>query len=285
MDNRAEQHRQQEQQKQQIVSVFNTVAAGYDNPAMRFFAIAADRLVDTLKPGSNQKILDIATGTGAVATSCAQRLLPDGRVVAIDMSEAMMEKAMQKASQQGLGNIDFFTMDADDLAFDNDYFDHALCSFGIFFLPDMKRGLEEWLRVVKPGGSVMFSSFAEQAFKPMVEVLVDELQEHGVEFDESPLRSQKLTTIDQCTDLMNLAGLSDCKVEQHQLGYHLQSVDDWWSIVCYSGLRGWLDRLDNQQKPTFKDRHLASIESLFTEKGLWLDVGVLISQGKVPQAK
>ena len=264
--------------------MFDIVATGYDNPAMRFFTSAADRLIDSLDPKPGQKVLDVATGTGAVATCCAQALLPDGRVIAIDLSMAMMEKARQKASYQGLDNIDFIAMDADHLEFENNSFDHALCSFGIFFLPDMKRGLEEWMRVVRPGGSILFSSFAELAFKPMVEVFVKQLEESGVVFEEPPLRAQQLTTIDQCLALMDSAGLYDRNVEQHQLGYYLQSVEDWWSIVSFSGLRGWLDKLDEQEKSAFKSRHLASIQSLFNEKGLWLDVGVLVSRGKVPQS-
>lgn len=271
-----------EKQQQQIISVFDTVADGYDNHAMRFFSATADRLIDTLKLEPGQKVLDIATGTGVVATSCAQAVLPDGQVAAIDLSTSMLEKAIAKARNLGLGNIEFFNMDAANLKFENDYFNHAVCSFGLFFLSDMGQAFNGWKRVVQPGGMLMFSSFTELAFKPMVELLVNDLEASGVEFEESPLKAQQLSSVDQCMELMNSTGLQECKVEAHQLGYHLQSVDDWWSIVMYSGLRGLFNRLSDQQKPKFKSSHLETIQSLFTNDGLWLNVEVLISQGKVP---
>ena len=204
-----------EKQQQQIISVFDAVADGYDNQAMRFFSAAADRLIDTLKPEPGQKVLDIATGTGVVATSCAQAVLPGGQVAAIDLSVSMLEKAIAKARNLGLGNIEFFNMDAANLKFENDYFNHAVCSFGLFFLSDMDQAFNGWKRVVQHGGTLMFSSFTELAFKPMVELLVNELEAAGVEFDESPLKAQQLSSIDQCMELMNSAGLQECKVEVH----------------------------------------------------------------------
>ncbi|WP_455374759.1 class I SAM-dependent methyltransferase [Kaarinaea lacus] len=274
-----------QEHKKQVVSVFNTVAEGYDNQAMRFFTLTADKLVGALNPLPGEKVLDIAAGTGAVATSCAQAVSPSGRVTAIDLSESMLEKARQKARDRGLDNIDYFNMDAEYLDFDQDYFNHAICSFGLFFLPDMVSALKEWVRVVKPGGSLLFSSFTENAFKPMMEKFIAELEQFGVQFEESPLKSQRLANSEQCLDVMTSAGLQDGKVETHQLGYHLQCVDDWWSVINFSGLRGLLDKLDVQFLAEFKSTHLGDIQQLFGEEGLWMSVEVLISQGKVPTSQ
>ena len=271
--------------KQQVVAVFDTVAEGYDNAAMRFFALTADKLVEILEPSVGDKVLDIATGTGAVATTCAQAVLPDGWITAIDLSEAMLAQAMEKARHLSLKNIDFFTMDAEQLEFEQDYFNHAICSFGIFFLPDMKRALNEWIRVIKPGGKLLFSSFTENAFQPMMKAFFSDLEEFGVQFDEPPLRTQKLSNKEQCLELMAAGSLDERMVEKHQMGYHLQDADDWWEIVRFSGLRGMLNKLDPRQLGQFRAKHLEGIQSLFTNEGLWLDVEVLISQGKAPSVQ
>lgn len=266
----------------QITRVFDTVADGYDSPAMRYFSSSAENLANILHPAAGEKILDVATGTGEVAIACARAVLPGGNVIGIDLSERMLEQAKKKAVSMGAGNIDFFNMNAAMLDFKSDYFNHVVCGFGLFFLPDMSAALREWVRVTKPGGKIAFTSFTHQAFAPMIEMFVESVEQFDVEMQKSPLASQRLSNIDQCLDVMQSVQLQDCKVETRQLGYYLQNADDWWEIVKFSGLRRLFDRLQEKDKDGFKTRHLDSIQSLFTDRGLWLNVEVLISQGKVP---
>ena len=270
------------QHKQRITDVFDTIASGYDHAVLRFFSSTADRVVSILKPSPGQKVLDIAAGTGAFATACAQAVAPGGRVMAIDLSAAMLEKARIKAQHQGLENIDFFNMDAEQLEFKKDYFNHGVCCFGLFFMPDMEKSLKEWVRVVKPGGSVVFTSFSDDSFQPMAKLLVDQLKAYGVDMDDKPLASQRLSDPKVCEQLMNDVGLESVNVELHQLGYHLHCIDDWWSVVWNSGMRGLVKQLKASEQAQFKLEHLESVQPLFGESGLWLSVDVLISQGGVP---
>jgi len=274
---------QEEQHKQRVTSVFETIAPGYDHPALRFFAFAADRIVAELKPKPGQKVLDVATGTGAVATGCAQAIAPGGRVLAIDLSEAMLEKARQKAIHLGLTNIEFFNMDADRLDFEDDYFDHTICSFGLFFIPDMLKALQQWKRVVKPGGSVLFTSFSEKAFSPMSEMFVDLLKSFGAQPNDPPVSSRRLVDVQVCRKLLMDSGMESIKVDKYQLGYHLESVEDWWSVVWNSGMRGLVQLVPENIRDQFKTEHLKSLENLVSENGLWLDVEINISQGIVPK--
>ena len=61
-----------EEQTQHIAAVFNRVALGYDRPALRFFPYSADKMIARLNPKPGEKLLDVATGTGAVALAAAQ---------------------------------------------------------------------------------------------------------------------------------------------------------------------------------------------------------------------
>jgi len=271
-----------QQHKQRVVDVFDTIAAGYDNVALRFFSFAADRVIKILKPRPGQKILDIATGTGAIAISCAQVVKPDGRVIAIDLSQAMLDMTLQNTRRMGLNNVDQFQMDADTLEFRENYFDHSICSFALFFLPDMQKALIEWVRVTKPGGKVLFSSFSEASFDPMVKLLVEQLESCGLEMNNPPFATQRLSDPDVCKELMIEVELESTSVTIEQVGYHLQCVEDWWSIVWNSGMRGLVQRLDEGQQIEFKKQHLESVQSLFGERGLWLNVEVQVSQGVVP---
>jgi ubiquinone/menaquinone biosynthesis C-methylase UbiE len=100
-------------------------------------------LWQSVKPG---RLLEIGVGTG-------KNLLhhPDGaRVVAIDISPRMLQRAAVKAGRQGRG-IDLVLADAQNLPFQDGSFDGAAATFVFCSVPDAVRGLEEVKRVVKPG--------------------------------------------------------------------------------------------------------------------------------------
>lgn len=149
--------------KQATTAVFNKVAEGYEHPYSRYFPFTADKILFLLKPKRGDKILDIATGTGVVATTLAKAIEP-GRVHAIDLSEGMLAQLEKTVEKLGINSIDVHVMDAESLEFRKDYFNAAVCSFGLFFLPDMLAGLKEWVRVVKPGGTLLFTSFGQMLF-------------------------------------------------------------------------------------------------------------------------
>jgi len=122
------------QHLQRIRTVFNTVAQGYDSPALRFFAFAADRLVDRVRIAPGEKVLDVAAGTGMVTVAAAQRAGPSGRVHAIDVAESMLERAEQNLRKMSPGNVDIHIMDAGHLEFRSNYFHVVCCGFGLFFM-------------------------------------------------------------------------------------------------------------------------------------------------------
>ena len=269
-----------DQDKQNVISVFNLVSSHYDNQSMRFFAFCADRLISHLRPKTDAKILDIATGTGAVALAAAQALGPQGRVQAIDLAEDMLNKAIANFQRAGLSNIDFHIMDAESLEFKSRYFDNVTCSFGIFFLPDMLAGLTSWRQVLKPGGRVMFTTFSANAFQPLAEMFRQRMESFGVAI---PVENwMRLTTEQECQELLESAGFTEVQVVKEQLGYHLNSPDDWWEIIYNSGFRGYLEKLEAKQQGQFRIEHLAEIQSLMSDKGLWLDVETLFSTGVRP---
>ena len=162
-------------EKQAISNVFNLVATKYDNPSLRFFPLCADKIVELAKIKPGNKVLDIATGTGVVALVAAQHLNHTGHIQAIDLSENMLEQARQKFNKTDFNNIDFHIMDAENLEYGENEFDVITCSYGLFFIPDMHKALKSWLRVLKPGGTLIFSSFAPSSFQPLSDIFLENL--------------------------------------------------------------------------------------------------------------
>lgn len=123
--------------RDRLTAVFNQVATGYDSPALRFFPFAADRLILRLQPNAGEKVLDVATGTGAATLAAAQAVGTSGRVIAIDIADDMLTRLQSKIDKFGITNVDLHVMDAAALEFRRDYFHHVISGFGLFFLPDM----------------------------------------------------------------------------------------------------------------------------------------------------
>lgn len=177
-----------QQIKQGIKQTFDLVASGYDTPAMRYFPFSADHLAARLQAKRGEKVLDVASGTGMAAIAITQMISPEGRVQAIDISDKMLVKALLNIQKTGLSNIDLHTMDAEQLDFKSQYFDAASCAFGLFFLPDMLKGTKEILRILKPGGRFIYTSFAAQAFSPLIDLFREHLTEFGIGIPDAKWR-------------------------------------------------------------------------------------------------
>lgn len=268
-------------EKQAVTGVFDLVATKYDNPSLRFFSSSADKLVDIANITPQQKVLDIATGTGVVALAIAQRLQNDGRIQAIDLSEKMIQQAQAKLKQAGCDNIDFHVMDAENLDFESNTFDVITCSYGLFFIPDMSAALKSWLRVLKPGGKLIFTSFAPSAFQPLSDIFIKNL----AEFDVVPPtpRWLQLAEEDLCIQILLENGFESPEVTQAQLGYHLTDFSGWWEAVQSAGYRGLYEQLAEEHRSEFKATHKVEVEKIATKEGLWMDVQTLFSTAVKPQ--
>jgi len=192
----------------------------------------------------------------------------------------MLDRAEHNLRMNGMNNADFHLMDATKLDFKSSYFDAVICSFGLFFLPDMLGALKEWYRVLKPGGRLIFTSFGASAFQPMAKTFVDDIEASGVTINDPGWH--RLNNEDACHEILEQAGFDNIQHLQEQLGYHLNNEKGWWDIVVNSGMRALLNKLPTEQQKDFQQQHLEKIAALKTDKGIWLDVDVLFSSGQRP---
>jgi len=96
----------EQQRKAMLKETFDTVSGGYDDRALRFFPASAAHMAALLRLRGDEHVLDIACGTGH-ASLAAARLLPSGRVIAVDFSPGMLDQARQKADSLAIRNIEF----------------------------------------------------------------------------------------------------------------------------------------------------------------------------------
>jgi ubiquinone/menaquinone biosynthesis C-methylase UbiE len=265
--------------KSKMIETFNTVAAGYDTRALRFFSKSAKCMARYLAARDIRRVLDIATGTGNLALEIA-RTFPDAQVTGIDFSPGMLAQARLKAKKKGIGNAEFVEMDMHKITLPDGYFDAAVCAFGVFFAEDMAEQLRHTATKVRPGGRIVISCFYEDSFQPLVEILAKKLEQYGVE--RPPLRWKLIATEPRCRALFRDSGLGEIRVEQQDLGYYLRGPEEWWDVVWNAGFRNQVRQLSLQKLERFKKEHLRELEALRTRNGIWLNVKVLYTTGIRP---
>lgn len=163
--------------KEKIEQMFNDIAPSYDR-LNHLMSLGIDNIwrkkaLKEIVDGTQQQILDVACGTGDSTIAIAKAMEPGGRVTGIDISAGMMEPLMRKAAHEGVHDrIKLLKADALQMPFEADTFHRVTCAFGIRNFEDRKKGLAEFLRVLKPGGRAVILELGIPD-KPFIKTLYD----------------------------------------------------------------------------------------------------------------
>ncbi|HET9402935.1 MAG TPA: class I SAM-dependent methyltransferase [Candidatus Acidoferrales bacterium] len=121
--------------------------------------IPAAELVSFAGIHSGQKVLDVACGTGVVAVTAARA---GAAVTGLDLTPELLERARYNAQLAGV-KVDWHEGDVEKLPFDDAAFDAVVSQFGHIFAPRPELAVGEMLRVLKPGGTIAFSTWPPHA--------------------------------------------------------------------------------------------------------------------------
>ena len=163
--------------KEKIEQMFNDIAPSYDR-LNHLMSLGIDNIwrkkaIKEIVDGTQQQILDVACGTGDSTIAIAKAMEPGGRVTGLDISAGMMEPLMRKAAHEGVHDrIKLLQADALQMPFEADTFHRVTCAFGIRNFEDRKKGLAEFLRVLKPGGKAVILELGIPD-KPFIKTLYD----------------------------------------------------------------------------------------------------------------
>jgi ubiquinone/menaquinone biosynthesis C-methylase UbiE len=102
-------------------------------------------------------VIDIGSGARLDSLIAARMVSPNGKVVGVDMTQAMLEKARRASGEAGIDNVEFRHGYAETLPFEDAWAD-AVTSNGVLnLIPDKVVALQEMARVLKPGGRLQIA--------------------------------------------------------------------------------------------------------------------------------
>ena len=125
--------------------------AGIPEASIESFAGTGNPFSHAL-PEAGGRIVDVGCGAGIDSLIAARLAGPDSKVVGIDMTTEMLDKAVAAAEEAGLANVEFRRGYGEELPVADDWADLLISNGVLNLMPDKERALAEMHRVLKPGG-------------------------------------------------------------------------------------------------------------------------------------
>lgn len=155
-----------------------------DNPIRRKFIQKPETVADRMKLESGMTVLEIGPGKGSYTKALAKKILPDGKVYAIDIQESVINRLRKTIEKEGITNIIPKIDDAYSLSFEDESVDRVLLIACLPEIPKPIRALKEFKRVLKPNGLISLSELLPDPDYPRRKTEKKWAQEAGFELDE-----------------------------------------------------------------------------------------------------
>ena len=146
-----------------VQNVFDQVYDQYDL-MNDFMSLGVHRLwkkdlLNMMNPSSNQKLIDVACGTGDIAKLFLNNVNKKSYVTCVDPNIGMIKKGKEKLKK--FNNLNWVVASAEKLPMDINSFDFYTISFGLRNTKDLNKSLSEAYRVLKPGGRYLCLEFSK----------------------------------------------------------------------------------------------------------------------------
>jgi SAM-dependent methyltransferase len=140
---------------------------------------ATDAMLNMAGVSPGAAVLDVAAGAGDQTLDIARRVGPKGRVLATDLSEAILALAQKNAEQAGFHNVQTLAADGENLPLEPASFDAVVCRLGLMFFPDPLQGLRGMHRALRPGGGICTMVFSRPDRNPCLGILMSTALKHA----------------------------------------------------------------------------------------------------------
>jgi ubiquinone/menaquinone biosynthesis C-methylase UbiE len=212
------------ERRARVAAVFDQVAGVYDQVGVPWFQPIAGELVRRLAPVPGERAVDIGCGRGAALFALAEAVGPGGWADGIDLAPRMVSESTAEARRRGLMSVGLHVMDAMTPRLPAGSYDVLAASFVLFFLPAPVAALRAWRKLLRPGGRLGLSTFAQSQSGALEEVFRP--------FLPRPAFGPDTFASDEGVErLLTAAGLVNVRTSVFEFEAEFSSIDQWlaWS--------------------------------------------------------
>jgi len=210
------------------VGVWDQMAQPYEREIDRCFEPVVDGVVTRAALQTGDRVLDLGTGTGAVAVQAASLVGVSGAVTGVDISHEMLARARQRAEAMGLRNVTFREGRAEAIPAETSSSDVLLASLSLMYVIDRAAAAREIARVLRSGGRFVAAVWAAPAVCDLVL-----FQQTAGSFAPAPpvpgVGPGALAEPGSFVSQLAAAGI-DARVESEVLGFDFDDFDSAWSV-------------------------------------------------------
>ena len=248
-----------EEAQRRAAFTYNAAADSYDSSPLSFWNYFGGQTVERLSLQPRSSVLDVCCGAGASALPAAKLVGPRGKVIGVDLAKELLELARAKAARQHLDNIHFELGDMLSLRFPSESFNAVVCVFGIFFVPDMAKAVQELWRLVRGGGQVAVTTWGPNLFEPANTAFWPSIKNVRPELYKGFNPWDRITDPANLEKILREGGVEAPKITAENRLHPISSAEDWWTIILGSGYRGTIEQLSASEREKVKDANLAFI--------------------------
>ncbi len=238
--------------KSLIVGMFDRAAPTYDQLGIEYFGPPSRQLVELagLRPGD--RVLDLGSGRGASLLPAAEAVGPEGEVIGVDLAPTMVRSTAEEARRRGFAWVRMTQGDAEHPDFPENSFDVVIAGFIVFFLDDPAAAVARWSRLLRPGGRLVLSTFAEltDADRAMHTAIGEALRPFRppVEEDDVPGSTDPTRTPEWVTALFTEADLDDVEMIEIVQRSEYETPELFYDFLLSAGGRALVENIPAEQQ-------------------------------------
>ncbi len=238
----------------------------------RWLGPATERMLDLAGVGEGSRVLDVAAGAGDQTLTAARRTGPSGRVLATDLSPAILDFAAQNASSQGLDHVSTQVLDGEELdTLPGGSFDAVISRVGMIYFPDQLKALRGMHHALREGGRVALVSYSTADKNGFFSVPVGIIRKRaGL---PAPLPGQpgpfSLGTTEVMTELLEAAGFREVQAELMDAPVLLDTAEECLAFEkeSFGALHQMLSGLDPVEQESVWNEIAEALREYQTDKG------------------
>jgi ubiquinone/menaquinone biosynthesis C-methylase UbiE len=230
-------------------------------------APVADDLIKVAALRQNERVLDVACGTGVMARLASQLVGAAGVVAGLDVNPGML--AVARTTTSPAMTIEWHEASAQAMPFPDESFDVVLCQMGLQFMPDKEAALREMRRVLTPGGRLILNIPGPI---PLPLNILAEALARNIGPEAAGVVNQVFSLHDtaEVQSLLSSAGFRDISVEDHNKSLRLPVPEEFlWQFVHSTPLAAAVTRAEEERLASLEQDVLAKWQQ-FVEDGVFM---------------